>query len=117
MTRLPPSPFLSSAALTAETLPAVDPGKEHLPAGSNIQSSCGGVKESPVSTSDYNGVKSPALVTAHGLSRKSCPLSRSETGPQETRFALNEAAFMEAIELPAASPMLAYQRGQACATT
>lgn len=33
MTSLPPSPFLSASA---ETLPAVDPGKEHLPAGSNL---------------------------------------------------------------------------------
>lgn len=36
MTALPPSPFLSSAALTAETLPAVVPGKDHSPAGSSI---------------------------------------------------------------------------------
>jgi hypothetical protein len=37
MTSLPPSPFLSSAALTAETLPATVPGKDHSPpAGSSI---------------------------------------------------------------------------------
>jgi hypothetical protein len=36
MTALPPSPFLSSAAITAETLPAVAPGKDHSPAGSSI---------------------------------------------------------------------------------
>ena len=34
MTGLPPSPFLSSAIM-AEKLPAVAPGKEHYPAGSN----------------------------------------------------------------------------------
>ena len=35
---MPPSPFISASA---ETLPAVDPGKDHYPAGSNIQSSDG----------------------------------------------------------------------------
>lgn len=48
-----------------------------------VKSSDGGVKESPASIPDYNGVKSPALVTAHGLSGKSRPLSRSEVGPSE----------------------------------
>ena len=48
-------------------------------------SSRGGVKESPVSIPDYNGVKSPALVTAHGLSGKSCPLRQSETAPREAK--------------------------------
>jgi hypothetical protein len=36
MTPIPQSPFLSSAALTAETLPAVVPGKDHPPAGRRI---------------------------------------------------------------------------------
>jgi hypothetical protein len=37
MTALPPSPFLSSACpYQAEALPAVDPGKDHPPAGSSI---------------------------------------------------------------------------------
>lgn len=35
MTNVPPSPFLSSA-VTAETLPAVAPGKEHPAAGSRF---------------------------------------------------------------------------------
>jgi hypothetical protein len=35
MTPMPQSPFLSSA-IPAETLPAVAPGKEHYPAGSNL---------------------------------------------------------------------------------
>ena len=38
MTPIPQSPFLSSACpYQAEALPAVDPGKEHLAAGSSIQ--------------------------------------------------------------------------------
>jgi hypothetical protein len=36
LSALPPSPFLSSAALTVEALPAVAPGKDHYPAGSSI---------------------------------------------------------------------------------
>jgi hypothetical protein len=36
MTALPPSPFLSSAAPTAEALPAGVPGKDHSPAGRRI---------------------------------------------------------------------------------
>lgn len=43
----------------------------------------GEVKEPSASIPDYNGVKSPALVTAHGLSGKSCPLSRVAPGPSD----------------------------------
>jgi hypothetical protein len=118
MTALPPSPFFDSGATDCPPDEAVAAPRQSADAAADL--SCGGVKESPVSTSDYNGVQSPALVTAHGLSRQSCPLSRSETGPQETidcigeifvgarklmdpdehRFILDEQAFMDAIDEP-----------------
>lgn len=47
----------------------------------SAEKSDGGVKESPASTPDYNGVKSPALVTAHGLSVKSRPLKQVTPAP------------------------------------
>ncbi len=75
----------------------------HAPAGDAgppFVNSDGGVKESPASIPDYNGVKSPALVTAHGLSGKSCPLSRLETGPSEARFVLCHAQFLADIAPP-----------------
>lgn len=48
------------------------------------KSSDGGVKESPARIPDYNGVKSLALVTAHGLPGKSCSLSLVVPSPSET---------------------------------
>lgn len=43
----------------------------------------GGVQEPPASNPDYNGVKSPALVTAHGLSGQSCPLNQVMPDPSD----------------------------------
>jgi len=78
------TPSSSEPAVTGSGR-AVTAGLSHNPVTQavEIQSSCGGVKEPPTSTSDYNGVKSPALVTAYGLSRQLCPLSRVAPGPQD----------------------------------
>lgn len=81
-----PNPFTQSAlepSRAADTVAGPSLTDPSDPATVNFSSSCGGVKESPVSIPDYNGVKSPALVTAHGLSGKSCPLNRVAPGPQE----------------------------------
>src|SRR6266567_1702172 len=80
-----PNPWIDyhSATSQAETAAAVPATPRPEAAAVPIASSDGGMKELPASIPDYNGVKSPALVTAHGLSGKSCPLSQSETGPSE----------------------------------
>lgn len=90
-------------AVLSSSCGRLDPGAPSIDADTGIAgpqdsdpSSCGGVKESPASIPEYNGVKSPALLTAHGLSGKSCPLSRSEIGPQDSL--LNFAAEVSTLE-------------------
>jgi len=97
-----PNPFLNSAVINPRTAGSAVASSDLQPrtTAAPIQSSDGGVQESPASIPDYNGVKSPALVTAHGLSGKSCPLSRREAGPSEA-IPSNEGRPSEA---PASAP-------------
>lgn len=73
-----------SVSSSADDATASDAPSVPAEAVATNSSSCGDVKESSISTSDYNGIKLPALVTAYGLSRKSCPLSRVAPGPQDS---------------------------------